>query len=114
MRQMKLANHDFNINAVVVVDALPAPRDSKASSGSFERGLDGVTEASIEAGRRTAGIVGYIGEWHSHPEGYSTAPSGDDKYQLAYLTLGLSLEGLAAVMLIVGDGELCALQGSIE
>lgn len=109
-----LGYHDFNINAVVVVDALPAPRDSKSSSGSFERGLDGVTEAVIEAGRRTAGIVGYIGEWHSHPEGYSSSPSGDDKYQLAYLTLGLSLEGLAAVMLIVGDGELCALQGSIE
>ncbi|OIR08840.1 thiamine biosynthesis protein ThiF [mine drainage metagenome] len=109
-----LGYHDFNINAVVVVDALPAPLDSKASGGSFERGLDGVTEAVIEAGRRTAGIVGYIGEWHSHPEGNSAAPSRADKYQLAYLTLGLSLEGLAAVMLIVGDKELCALKGSVE
>lgn len=109
-----LGYHDFNINAVVVVDAMPAPRDSRASGGSFERGLDGVTEAVIEAGRRTAGVVGYIGEWHSHPKGYSAAPSGDDKYQLAYLALGLALEGLAAVMLIVSDDELCALQGSIE
>jgi integrative and conjugative element protein (TIGR02256 family) len=109
-----LGYHDFNINAIVVVDALPAPRDSKATNGSFERGLEGVIEAVVEAGRRTAGIVGYIGEWHSHPKGYGTAPSDDDKYQLAYLTLGLAMEGLPAVMLIVGDDGLCALQGVVR
>lgn len=109
-----LGYHDFNVNAVVVVDALPAPTDSEASPGSFERGLEGVTDAVIEAGRRTAGVVGYIGEWHSHPRGYGAHPSGDDKFQLAYLTLGLALEGLPAVMLIVGDDELCALQGVVK
>ncbi|MBI4996669.1 MAG: Mov34/MPN/PAD-1 family protein [Rhodocyclales bacterium] len=109
-----LGYHDFNVNAVVVVDALPAPTDSEASPGSFERGLEGVTDAVLEARRRTAGVVGYIGEWHSHPRGYSAHPSGDDKFQLAYLTLGLALEGLPAVMLIVGDDELCALQGFVK
>ena len=99
---------------VVVVDALPAPMDSEASPGSFERGLEGVSDAVFEARRRTAGVVGYIGEWHSHPRGYGALPSGDDKFQLAYLTLGLALEGLPAVMLIVGDDELCALQGFVK
>lgn len=108
-----LGYYDFNVNAAIIVDALPAPTDSKASDRSFERGLEGVTETAIEAGRRTAGVVGYIGEWHSHPRGYSTSPSGDDKYQLAYLTLGLAMEGLPAVMLIIGDDGLCALQGSV-
>jgi len=108
-----LGYYDFNVNAVVVVDALPAPRDSKATNGSFERGLEGVIESVIEARRRTAGIVGYIGEWHSHPKGYSTDPSGDDKYQLVFLTLGLAMEGLPAVMLIVGDEGLCALHGVV-
>lgn len=108
-----LGYHDFNVNAIVVVDALPAPRDSKATNGSFERGLEGVIESVVEAGRRTAGIVGYIGEWHSHPKGYGIAPSGDDKYQLVYLTLGLAMEGLPAVMLIVGDDGVCALQGAV-
>lgn len=106
-----LGYHDFNVNSLVVVDALPAPRDSKATNGSFERGLDGVVVAVAEAGRRTAGIVGYIGEWHSHPHGYSAAPSGDDKLQLAYLTLGLAMEGLPAAMLIIADNDLCVLQG---
>jgi integrative and conjugative element protein (TIGR02256 family) len=109
-----LGYHDFNVNAVVVVDALPAPTDSEASPGSFERGLAGVADAVVEARRRTAGVVGYIGEWHSHPRGYGARPSGYDKFQLAYLTLGLALEGLPAVMLIVGDDELCALQGCVK
>ncbi|WP_167399124.1 ThiF family adenylyltransferase [Ectopseudomonas oleovorans] len=106
-----LGYHDFNVNSIVVVDALPAPRDSKASPGAFERGLEGVIDAVVDAGKRTAGIVRYIGEWHSHPRGYSATPSGDDKYQLAYLTLGLAMEGLPAVMLIIGDDDMCALQG---
>lgn len=109
-----LGYHDFNVNAVVVVDALSAPTDSEASPGSFERGLEGVTDTVVEARRRTAGVVGYIGEWHSHPRGHSAHPSGDDKFQLAYLTLGLALEGLPAVMLIVGNDELCALQGFVK
>lgn len=107
-----LGYYDFNVNSIIVVEALPAPRDSKASTGSFERGLEGVIEAVIEAGRRTAGIVGYIGEWHSHPKGYSATPSGDDKYQLLYLSLGMAMEGLPAVVLIVSDNDLCALQGT--
>ncbi|BAO29636.1 ThiF family adenylyltransferase [Sulfuritalea hydrogenivorans] len=109
-----LGYHDFNVKAVVVVDVLPAPTDSEASPGSFERGLAGVADAVVEARRRTAEVVGYIGEWHSHPRGYGAHPSGDDKFQLAYLTLGLALEGLPAVMLIVGDDELCAMQGFVK
>ena len=106
-----LGYHDFNINSIIVVDALPAPNDSNATSGGFERGLEGVIEAVVEAERRTAGIVGYIGEWHSHPKGCSTTPSGDDKYQLVYLAQGLGMEGLPAVMLIIGDNGLSALKG---
>jgi hypothetical protein len=39
-----LGYHDFNIQAVVVVDALPAPPDSRSTTGSFERGIEGVIE----------------------------------------------------------------------
>ena len=99
--------HDFNINAVVIVDALPAPSDSVSSSVSFERGLNGVIDAVAEANKRTSGIVGYIGEWHSHPTGCSTSPSSSDNSQLAYLAQGLlAEEGVPAIMLIVGDGDI--------
>ncbi len=110
-----LGYHDLNINAIVVVDAMAAPPDSQSSPASFERGVQGVADAAREAHRRTAGIVGYIGEWHSHPPGHSAKPSGDDFYQLAYLTLGMSHDGLPAVSLIVGvGGELQALKGSVR
>jgi integrative and conjugative element protein (TIGR02256 family) len=110
-----LGYHDLNINAIVVVDAMEAPPDSRSSPGSFERGVQGVADAAKEAHRRTAGIVGYIGEWHSHPPGHSANPSGDDFYQLAYLALGMSHDGLAAVSLIVGaGGELQALKAQVR
>jgi hypothetical protein len=59
-----------------------------------------------EAGRRTANIVRYLGEWHSHPRGHSAAPSRDDFYQLVYLATGMADEGLPALQLIVGEGDL--------
>jgi integrative and conjugative element protein (TIGR02256 family) len=110
-----LGYHDLNIGAIVVVDAMEAPPDSHSTEASFERGIQGVAEAAKEAHRRTAGIVGYIGEWHSHPPGYSVDPSRDDLYQLAYLAIGLSHDGMPAVTLIVGeDGDLQALMATLR
>lgn len=110
-----LGYHDLNVNAIVVVDAFPAPLDSRSGPASFERGVLGVSDAAREAHRRTAGVVGYIGEWHSHPPGHSTDPSGDDFYQLVYLALGMSHDGLPAVSLIVGaDRELQALKCAVR
>jgi integrative and conjugative element protein (TIGR02256 family) len=110
-----LGYHDLVINAVVVVDALPAPADSRSTECSFERGIEGVVEAVTEAQRRTAGIVNYIGEWHSHPPRHTADPSTDDFFQLAYLALGMSQEGLPAVSLIVGAGDdLRALKGAVR
>lgn len=109
-----LGYHDFNINAIVVVDALPAPEDSKATPGSFERGIAGLADAVSEAARRTAGVVGYLGEWHSHPPGHSAVPSQDDLKQLVHLTLGMHEDGLPAVQLIVGEHDVQVLQGTVR
>lgn len=109
-----LGYHDFNVSALIVVDALPAPLDSRANGSYFERGVEGLTSAVAEASRRTAGIVGYIGEWHSHPPGHSSNPSGADIYQLVYLTLGMANDGLPAVSLIVGDADIEVLRGAVS
>lgn len=110
-----LGYHDQNVGAVVVVDAMEAPPDSQSTEGSFERGVQGVAEIAKEAHRRTAGVVGYVGEWHSHPPGHTADPSTDDLYQLVYLALGMSHDGLPAVTVIVGeDGDLRALIGAIR
>lgn len=101
-----LGYYDFNVDVVVVVDALAAPADSQASAAFFERGVEGVMESVAEVGRRTANIVRYIGEWHSHPLGHGTKPSRDDFFQLVYLAAGMAHEGLPALQLIIGDNEL--------
>jgi hypothetical protein len=106
-----LGYYDLTIKAVFIVDALPAPPDSKSSPVSFERGLQGMKDTVEEASRRTAGIVGYVGEWHSHPAGHSADPSRDDIFQLAYLAVRMADDGLPAVSLIVGDGEIAILKG---
>lgn len=109
-----LGYYDFNINAVVLVAGLPPPPDSKSSPGSFERGIAGLAEAVAEASRRTAGVVGYIGEWHSHPPGHSASPSRDDLVQLVHLAMGMADDGLPAVQLIVGENDLQILQGAVK
>lgn len=109
-----LGYHDFNVGAVVLVDALPAPLDSRSSPSSFERGTAGLVEAVHEASSRTAGIVGYVGEWHSHPLGHSAAPSRDDLVQLVEISLGMHGDGLPALQLIVGENGIQVLQGLVQ
>jgi integrative and conjugative element protein (TIGR02256 family) len=109
-----LGYYDFNVNAIVIVDALPAPSDSQASYGSFERGTVGLLAAVQEASRRTADIVGYVGEWHSHPPGHSATPSRDDVVQLFEISLGMHMDGLPALQLIVGEDDIQVLQGKMK
>lgn len=109
-----LGYYDFNIKAAVIVAGLPAPPDSKANPDSFERGVAGLAEAVKDATARTAGMVGYIGEWHSHPPGHSASPSRHDLVQLIHLALGMSDDGLPAIQLIVGEHDLHVLQGAVQ
>ncbi len=66
---------DQKRKSIHVVDVLPAPTDSIASRAGFTRGAAGVREAIERAAQLTANIVGYVGEWHSHPRHSSAAPS---------------------------------------
>jgi hypothetical protein len=109
-----LGYYDFNFNAIVIVGGLSAPPDSKSSPESFERGVKGLTDAVADASKRTAGIVGYIGEWHSHPRGHSASPSRDDLIQLIHLAMGMADDGLPGVQLIVGEHDLQVLQGTMK
>ena len=106
-----LGYYDFNIKVVVIVTALPAPPDSKSTPISFERGTLGLAEKIQEAADRTMGMVGYIGEWHSHPPGHSTSMSGEDIVQLTHLARGMAEDGLPAISLIVGDEDFQVFKG---
>jgi hypothetical protein len=97
---------DQKRDAIHIVDVLPAPLDSDANRTGFTRGAAGLPEAVAEAAARTANIVGYLGEWHSHPRHSSAAPSADDQVLLAYLTDNLAQDRIPALMLIVADGDM--------
>lgn len=96
---------DFQAKTIVIVDAIPAPLDSDASPSHFKRGEEGQFEALENVRERTAGIVGYLGEWHSHPHGYTAQPSEDDRRLLDTLHRKMRVEGLPAVMLIVANDD---------
>lgn len=98
-----LGYHDLNVGCTYIVDILPAPPDSEGTSSGFLRGVEGLAEQVQEAKRRTANIVNYVGEWHSHPPGFTAAPSSADVVQLAYLAKFMHDDGLPAYMCIVSD-----------
>ena len=109
-----LGYHDFNIKAVSIVAGLPAPPDSKASRDSFERGVAGLADSVKDAWERTAGMVTYIGEWHSHPPGHCASHSRRDLLQLIHLAVGMADDGLPAVQLIVGEHDIELLHGEVK
>lgn len=98
-----LGYFDNVLNKIFVVDALPAPTDSKEEPSGFERGKDGVLDSVKEARIKSGGVVTYIGEWHSHPPGVGTNLSPLDVFLLTSLATQLNHDGFPALMLIVGD-----------
>ncbi len=98
---------DQKLRHIYVVDVLNAPADSEADRTGFTRGVEGLKAALDEVTRRTANIVGYIGEWHSHPPFSSANPRSLDRTLIKELADTLELDGQPALMVIVGStGEL--------
>jgi len=96
---------DRHSRSIYIVDINPAPNDSKSSLTAFQRGLLGVFENVNEAKNRTANIVSYLGEWHSHPEGTPPHPSASDLTQLAWTRDEMSLVGQPGIILIMSGDE---------
>ncbi|MGP8476440.1 Mov34/MPN/PAD-1 family protein [Burkholderia sp. PR2] len=67
---------------------------------------NGVKEAIECSSVLTANIVGYLGEWHSHPRHSSAAPSVADAALLAYLAETLAMDDVPALMVIVGETDI--------
>jgi integrative and conjugative element protein (TIGR02256 family) len=97
---------DQKRRAIQVVDVLSAPVDSVSSSSEFIRGAAGLAETIERVAECTSNIVGYVGEWHSHPRGVSATPSTTDVVLLASLAQGLVTDGVPALMLIVGEDDI--------
>ena len=102
---MLLGTWDLVHRIVYVADTIPAPPDSKKRVTSFIRGCEGLLDKVTHAGRATSGMLQYVGEWHSHPNGFGTAPSGDDRKVFEWITEKTTEDGYQPVMAIVGELE---------
>ena len=98
---------DFNNgeNTLNIVDAMPPPPGSIGTPSCFIRkGGQELANIIQDVRTRTMGIVSYIGEWHSHPDGHSTKQSSDDAFQIKCIAEHMNQDGLPGIQIIVGEG----------
>jgi integrative and conjugative element protein (TIGR02256 family) len=108
-----IGRYDHLHKHVYVVGFLPAPNDSVAWPTGFIRGVEGLPGKLERISTRSAGALEYVGEWHSHPEFASTAPSHTDEALYLWLDTHMRTSGKPPVMLITGaDGLRCVLLSS--
>jgi len=118
IRRQKLPNETGGIlvgyfdavrKIVYLVDALPAPVDSVEHKTAFIRGVKCLRASLATIGEKTAQIVHYIGEWHSHPDGIDVRMSTDDERLLSEIAEEMRFEGWPGIILISGDERQCAI-----
>ena len=99
---------DLPRKVIYLVTTLPSPPDSEEWPTLYIRGSRGLARQVDEIVRRTDGQLEYVGEWHSHPDGYSVHPSGDDCEVFSWLADRMGLAGLPSLMAIAGEGNVTA------
>jgi hypothetical protein len=97
-----LGTYDTQYKKVYIVDIIGSPKDSIEYPTAYIRGIDNVEELLSLVEKRTAGMVQYIGEWHSHPDGCSLDPSEDDLKLFEWLSENMAKDGNPSLMLIKG------------
>ncbi len=97
-----------------IVDTIPSPPDSEEWPTVYIRGCRGLRRQVDELAARTDGIIQYIGEWHSHPNGSRTQPSPDDCQVFTWLADLMGCDGLPAIMMIVGGPEVTFVVENLE
>jgi integrative and conjugative element protein (TIGR02256 family) len=98
-----IGHFDTYASVAYIVDTLPAPPDSKEYPVHYIRGSAGLRSQVEGIKARTATMLHYVGEWHSHPNGYSCMPSSDDQKVFSWLTRWMQIDGYPGLMLIAGE-----------
>ena len=99
-----IGSFDIARRIIYVVDATEAPPDSEECPNGFLRGLEGLREEVDAIQEATCGMLGYIGEWHSHPT-KNVAPSSLDLDVVKWVRRTLDDEGQVGVIGIVGSKQ---------
>ena len=89
---------------ISVTRALPPPPDSQGWPYAFRLGIRDVPEQLDEINKRTGGLVRYVGEWHSHPNGSAGLSSIDRQ---AVDQISKSLRGRQPTHVMIVTDEAC-------
>ncbi len=100
-----LGSFDLERRIIYIVDTIPSPPDSQEWPTLYIRGCKGLERIVCNVTKKTDGMLEYIGEWHSHPNSAATTPSTDDIQVFSWLTERMDLDGLPALMMIVGESN---------
>lgn len=68
---------NYKTMTIHVTGSIKAPLDSKASSTHFIRGNDGLSKEISGIENSSGGQIGYVGEWHTHPNGPNSLSKQD-------------------------------------
>lgn len=68
---------NYKTKTIHVFDTILAPKDSKRSNVYFYRGIENLPEQVKYIKEITGGMIGYIGEWHTHPMGLDSLSGVD-------------------------------------
>jgi hypothetical protein len=69
---------NYKTKTIHLFDFITEPSDSKGTSTTFLRGVKDLPQAIDTIKKDTGGVIGYIGEWHTHPMDLENL-SGTDK-----------------------------------
>jgi integrative and conjugative element protein (TIGR02256 family) len=92
---------------VYVTDVLPPSKDSEGTPYAFKRGVKDYPQRLDEIGARTGGLIGYVGEWHTHPDGAARL-SSTDRDAVAAIRRHLDAAGIPTHIMIFGKNEIAS------
>lgn len=92
-------------NVIYVMSHLPCPKDSISNNLSYLRGMHEIVKLTSHIENLTHSNLYYIGEWHSHPDGYSVEMSKSDLKQLYWLREFGERTARPLLQLIIGEDE---------
>jgi len=101
-----LGSFDLDRKLVLVSDVLGSPDDSREWPTVYIRGSAGLRSAVQDAEKLTQGGLEYVGEWHSHPDGFSAEASSTDRRALKLLSAEMGEDARPAVTFIVAEKEI--------
>ena len=93
-------NHKQKI--VYITRVLPEPPDSEGTPYAFTRGIQDVPEVVRAVEDATGGMLGYVGEWHTHPSGDQHL-SDTDREAVRNLKRTLDTVSLPTLVAVVTD-----------